>query len=216
LQPHSIKDHPMQLYVHPLSGHAHRAELFLSLLGIDFEAITIDLAAGEHKRPAFLKLNPFGQLPVLVDDDTVIADSNAILVYVARKLGRNDWLPDTPLGAAQVQRWLSVAAGQIAFGPAAARLITLFGAPLHADEVIGRAHAILTQIEAQLDGRDWIIGGAQPTIADVALYSYIANAPEGNVDLGGYPRILAWLGRIEGLDGFVPFQQTMAGLRIAA
>jgi len=206
----------MKLYVHPLSGHAHRARLFLSLIGAAFEEVTVDLAAGAHKQPEFLKLNRFGQLPVLVDGDKVIADSNAILVYVARKFGRSDWLPDTPDGAAAVQRWLSVAAGQIAFGPAAARLITLFGAKFDPAEVIARAHAILGQIEDELQGRNWILGGDQPTVADVALYSYIANAPEGNVDLSGYGQILAWLKRIEGLQGFVPFQQTAAGLRAAA
>lgn len=206
----------MKLYVHPLSGHSHRARLFLALLGIDVEEIVVDLAAGDHKKPEFLKLNRFGQLPVLVDGDIVIADSNAILVYAAVRSGRTDWLPDTAQGAAAVQRWLSVAAGQIAFGPAAARLITVFGAKFNADEVIARAHAVLTQIDGELADRNWIIGSAQPTIADVALYSYIANAPEGNVDLGGYPQILAWLRRVEGLAGFVPFQQTVAGLRIAA
>lgn len=206
----------MKLYTHPLSGHAHRASLFLSLIGADVEEIVVDLAAGDHKKPDFLKLNRFGQLPVLVDGDTVIADSNAILVYAARKFGRTDWLPDTAQGAAAVQRWLSVAAGQIAFGPAAARLITVFGAKFNADEVIARAHAVLTQIDAELVGRNWIIGGAQPTIADIALFSYIANAPEGNVDLGGYPQVLAWLRRIEALKGFLPFKQTIAGLRIAA
>jgi len=206
----------MKLYTHPLSGHAHRASLFLSLIGADVEEIAIDLAAGEHKTPEFLKLNRFGQVPVLVDGDTVIVDSNAILIYAARKHGRTDWLPEAPQGAAAVQRWLSVAAGQIAFGPAAARLITVFGARFDAEEVIARAHAILSQIEAELVGRNWIIGGVQPTIADIALYSYIANAPEGNVDLAPYPQILAWLRRVEGLDGFVPFQRTVAGLRTAA
>lgn len=206
----------MKLYTHPLSGHAHRASLFLSLISADVEEIVVDLAAGEHKKPEFLKLNRFGQLPVLVDGDTVIADSNAILVYAARKHGRTDWLPETPQGAAAVQRWLSVAAGQIAFGPAAARLITVFGAAFNADEVIARAHGVLGQIEAELADRNWIIGGVQPTIADVALYSYIANAPEGNVDLARYPQILAWLRRVEGLEGFVPFRRTIAGLRIAA
>jgi len=206
----------MKLYVHPLSGHSHRALLFLSLIGADFEEVFVDLAAGAHKQPEFLKINPFGQVPVLVDGDTVITDSNGILTYVAKKYGRTDWLPETAEGAARIQRWFSVAAGQIAFGPAAARLITVFGAKFNAEEVIARAHAILKLIDAELDGRNWIIGGDQPTVADVALYSYIANAPEGNVDLGGYPRVLAWLRRIEALDGFVPFQQTAIGLRQAA
>jgi glutathione S-transferase len=206
----------MKLYHHPLSGHSHRARLFLALVGADAEIVDVDLAAGEHKSPEFLAINRFGQLPVLVDGDTVIADSSAILTYIAKKFGRTDWLPEAPVQAAAVQRWLSVAAGQIAFGPAAARLITVFGAGFNPDEVIGRAHGVLSVIEDELDGKNWIIGGAQPTIADIALYSYIARAPEGNVDLSGYPRVIAWLERIESLDGFVSFQQTQVGLAKAA
>lgn len=206
----------MKLYYHPLSGHAHRALLFLSLIGAPVELVDVDLAAGAHKRPEFLALNRFGQVPVLVDGDVVIADSNAILVYAARKLGRSDWLPETPAGQAAVQRWLSVAAGQIAFGPAAARLITVFGAQYNAEEVIARAHAVLAVIEAELEGRDWIVAGATPTIADVALYSYVARAPEGNVDLAAYPRVREWLARIEALPGFVDFQRTPVGLAAAA
>ena len=123
--------------------------------------------------------------------------------------------PEDPAGAAAVQRWLSVAAGQIAFGPAAARLITVFGARFNAEEVIARAHAILKHIDAELAGRTWLVGD-RPTIADVALYSYIARAPEGNVDLTAYGEINAWLARIEALPGFVAFRKTPAGLTAAA
>ena len=206
----------MKLYHFPLSGHAHRARLFLSLIDAEVEVIDVDLAAGEHKQPDYLKLNRFGQVPVLVDGDTVIADSNAILVYAAKKLGRTDWLPETPAEAAAAQRWLSVAAGQIAFGPAAARLITVFGAAFSPDEVIGRAHDVLAVIDAELEGHDWIAGGQKPSVADVALYSYIARAPEGNVNLSGYPEVNAWLSRIEALPGFVAFPQTPFGLAAAA
>ncbi|HKP26370.1 MAG TPA: glutathione S-transferase [Dongiaceae bacterium] len=201
----------MKLYHHPLSGHAHRARLFLSMLGVAHELVQVDLMAGAHKAPAFLQMNRFGQVPVLDDDGTIVSDSNAILTYLAKKHRRADWLPETPEGAAAVQRWLSVAAGQIAFGPAAARLVTLFGAKFNAEEVIARAHAILTVIDAELEGRSWI-AAAQPTIADVALYSYIASAPEGNVDLSAYRNVLAWLRRVEALPGFVAFQTSPVGL----
>ena len=201
----------MKLYYHPLSGHAHRAHLFLSLIRAPHELVPVDLAAGAHKAPDFLKLNRFGQVPVLDDDGTIIADSNAILVYAAKKHRRSDWLPETPEAAAAVQRWLSIAAGQIAFGPAAARLVTLFGAPFNPDEVIARAHAVLRVIEQELADRLWI-AAPQPTIADVALYSYIARAPEGNVDLSAYRNVQAWLDRIEALPGFVPFQKSSVGL----
>lgn len=201
----------MKLYFHPLSGHSHRARLMLSLLGIDHELSEVDLAAAAHKTPEFLKLNRFGQVPVLVDGDTVIADSNAILVYLVRKSGKTDWLPQTPVQEAAVQRWLSVAAGEIAYGPAAARLITVFGAKFNADEVIARAHRIIKLIDDELEGRTFIVQ-SKPTIADIALYSYIARAPEGNVDLSGYPNVNAWLRRVEALPGFVAFVKTPAGL----
>lgn len=201
----------MKLYHHPLSGHAHRVRLFLSLLGVAHEMVQVDLMAGAHKEPAFLEMNRFGQVPVLDDDGTIVSDSNAVLIYLAKKYHRADWLPETPDGAAAVQRWLSVAAGQIAFGPAAARLVTLFGATFNPEEVIARAHAILTVINAELEGRSWI-AAAQPTIADVALYSYIARAPEGNVELSAYRNVQAWLGRVEALPGFVAFQKSSAGL----
>ncbi|MBP2302719.1 glutathione S-transferase family protein [Azospirillum picis] len=201
----------MKLYHHPLSGHSHRARLFVSLLGLPHDLIEVDLKAGAHKSPEFLALNPFGQVPVLDDDGVVVADSNAILVYLAKKAGRADWLPEDPQGAAAVQRWLSVAAGDVAYGPAAARLITVFGAKYDADEVIARAHALLARLESRLSGQDWLAGG-RPTIADVAIYSYVARAPEGNVDLSGYPAVTAFLRRLEELPGFVPFARTPVGL----
>ena len=201
----------MKLYFHPISGHAHRARLFLSLIGADVEIVDVDLAKGQHKSPEYLALNRFGQVPLLDDDGVIVPDSNAIMIYAAKKFGRTDWLPEDPAAAAAVQRWLSVAAGQIAFGPAAARLVTIFNAGFNPEEVIGRAHAILKVIEAELVGRQWIAAD-HPTIADVALYSYIARAPEGNVDLSAYANVKAWLGRIEALPGFVEFGVTPVGL----
>lgn len=205
----------MKLYYMPLSGHSHRAHLFLSLIGVAHDLVPVDLGKRAHKTPEFLGMNRFGQIPVLDDGGTIVSDSNAILVYAALKYDRTDWLPREPATAAEVQRWLSVAAGQIAFGPAAARLVTVFGAPFNPDEVIARAHAVLAVIESTLATREWIAAGS-PTIADVALYSYIARAPEGNVDLSGYPHVNSWLARIEALPGFVPFQRTPAGLSAVA
>lgn len=202
----------MKLYHLPLSGHAHRAVLFLSLLGQKAELIEVDIPNGAHRTPEYLKLNPFGQVPVLDDDGFIVNDSNAILVYLATKLGRKDWLPDDLESVARVQKWLSVAAGEIAYGACAARLITVFGADFRAEEVIARAHRILTLINQELVRHQFIIGD-KPTIADVALYSYIVAAPEGNVDLTPYPDVRQWLTRIEALPGFVEFPKSAAGLR---
>ncbi|MNO78140.1 Maleylpyruvate isomerase [compost metagenome] len=205
----------IKLYNFPRSGHAHRVELMLSLLKLPTELILVDLAKGEHKQPAYLALNAFGQVPVIDDQGVVLADSNAILVYLAQKYGNGRWLPADPVGAAKVQRWLSVAAGPIAFGPARARLITVFGAPYNAAEVVAYAHTVLKVIDHELADTPYL-AGTDPTIADVAAYSYIAHAPEGNVSLDEYANIRAWLARIEALPGFVGMPRTVAGLQKTA
>jgi glutathione S-transferase len=202
----------IKLYRHPLSGHSHRAQLALSLLDVPHELVDVDLMKGAHKAPEFVKVSPFGQVPVLDDNGTKVFDSNAILVYLANKYdptGR--WLPRDPKAQADVQAWLSVAAGQIAFGPAAARLITVFGAKYNPEDVIARAHSLLKVMDAQLAQRMFLAGNAA-TLADIASYSYISAAPEGNVDLSAYPNVRAWLTRMEALTGFVPFQKTPVGL----
>ncbi|WP_236179158.1 glutathione S-transferase family protein [Pseudomonas mosselii] len=203
---------PIKLYNFLKSGHAHRIELMLSLLELPTELVFVDLAKGEHKQPEFLAINPFGQVPVIDDNGIVIADSNAILVYLAKAYGGERWLPADPVGAARVQRWLSVAAGPLAFGPAAARLVTVFGASFNTDEVIGRAHTLLKVIDAELAKGPFLVGD-QATIADIANYSYIAHAPEGNVSLEPYPNVRAWLARVEALPGFVPMPRTVIGLQ---
>jgi glutathione S-transferase len=202
----------LKLYRHPLSGHSHRVHLALSLMGLPFELIDVDLMKAAHKAPEFLKLNPFGQVPVLQDGSTVVYDSNAILVYLAAKFdpaGR--WMPRDAKGQADVQAWFSVAAGLIAFGPAAARLITVFGAKYNPEDVIGRAHGLLKVMQARLDATPFLTGAAA-NLADVSAYSYIAAAPEGNVDLAPYANVRSWLARIEALPGFVPFGRTAVGL----
>lgn len=202
---------PIKLYRYPLSGHSHRVELFLSLLDLPTELIDVDLAAGAHKAPSYLEMNPFGQVPVIQDGEVTLADSNAILVYLASKYADEHWLPREPVRAAAVQRWLSVAAGLVAFGPAAARLITVFQAPFNADEVIGRANGLFAVMEKELQKSAFLVGEV-PTIADIANYSYIAHAPEGNISLAPYPHLRSWLARIEGLPHFVPMARSAVGL----
>lgn len=203
---------PIKLYHFPLSGHSHRAQLMLSLLGIDPQIEFVDLAKGAQNTPEYRAVNVFGQVPVIDDNGTIVADSTAILVYLAKKYDASgQWLPQDADGAAQVQRWLAVAAGQINNGPARARLITVFGAGFDPKDTIDRAHAVLKVIDQHLEGRDFLAAD-HATIADVAGYSYIAHAPEGNVSLDGYPNVRAWLARIEGLKGFVPMPRTKAGL----
>jgi glutathione S-transferase len=202
---------PIKLYRAELSGHSHRVQLFLGLLGLPFTLIDVDLAHGAHKRPDFLAKNPLGQVPVIEDGDVCLYDSNAILVYLAKKYDDGRWLPADPVSAARVQQWLSLAAGQIASGPAAARMVTVFQAPIDHEKAKAIANHLLAVLDAQLTKRNFAIGDT-PTIADVAGYSYIAKAPEGGISLDPYPSVQAWLRRIESLLGFVSFKETKAGL----
>lgn len=205
--------HPIRIHSFPLSGHSHRVVLFASLAGIDHEVIDVDLANGEHKKEPFLSMNPFGQVPVIEDGDTVINDSNAILVYLARQYAP-DYLPKDPVLEAQIQKFLTLASGEIAFGPAAARLINVFNAPLDADACKATAKKVLDKLESHLEGRKFLVGDS-PTIADVAVYSYTAHAPEGDVSLDAYPNVRFLLSNIEALPGFVPMQATAVGLAAA-
>jgi glutathione S-transferase len=202
----------MKLYGIPLSGHTHRAQLFLGVLNLPHEFVSVNLGAGEHKQQPFLSLNAFGEIPVLQDGDVTLADSNAILVYLANKYddtGR--WLPRDPLAAANVQRWLSAAAGKIAYGPAAARLVTVFNAPRDHEVAKDIAARLFDVMEQELQGRRWLVG-EHASIADIAGYSYVAHAPEGGVSLKPYPNIRAWLDNVRALPGFVAMPATKAGL----
>jgi glutathione S-transferase len=202
----------IKLHRHALSGHSHRVQLFLSVLGLDADIIDIDLGSGEHKKSAFLQKNRFGQLTVLEDGDTVLSDSNAILVYLATQYdASHQWLPKDAVAAAEVQRFLSVAASKVAYGPASARLVNVFGAGLDHQALIAESHALLATLDAHLQERAWLATD-NATIADIANYTYIAHAPEGGVSLENYTNVRAWLQRVERLAGFVAMQATAVGL----
>ncbi len=199
---------PIRFYRFALSGHSHRVELFLSLLGLPVEPVDVDLLKRAQKQADFLAKNPFGQVPVIDDSGTIVADSNAILVYLATRYDASGrWLPREALAAARVQEWLSLAAGELAFGPADARVIKLFGAKYdyeRAKMLAGRLYAVM---EAHLGARRFLAAD-HPTIADIAHYSYTAHAPEGGISLEPYPNVRAWLGRIEALPNFVPMPKS--------
>lgn len=200
----------IKIHSFPLSGHAHRVRLFAGVAGIPHEVIHVDLAAGAQKQPAFLALNPAGQVPVIEDGDVVLSDANAILVYLARKYAPA-FLPHDPVLESQVQKFLTLAAGEVAFGPAAARLINVFNAKLDADFAKATAAKVLAKLETHMEGRQFLVGD-RATIADIAIYSYTAHAPEGDVSLQPYPNVRRLLSNIEALDGFVPMPTTSVGL----
>jgi glutathione S-transferase len=199
--------HPIIVHSSPLSGHAHRVRLFLSLLDLPHKVADVDMRNGAHKAADFLAKNPLGQIPVIEDGEVVIYDSNAILIYLAMRYDDGTWLPRDPVGAATLQRWLGLAAGPIAFGPNRARLAALFKAPVDADQARQVAAGLLSNMDQELAGKPFALG-ERPSLADVAAYAYVALAPEGGIPLDPYPNIRAWLGRVEALPRFVPMQRT--------
>lgn len=199
---------PIRVYSHPLSGHSHRVRLMLTLLDLPFEVIGVDVRGGETRSDAFLARNPWGEVPVIEDGETVIYDSTAILVYLALKYDDGgSWLPRDPQGAAEVQRWLGMAAGPIAFGPNRARLAALLNRPVDPVQAKAVSERLLVNLDRELAGKAFALGGT-PTIADVAAYSYIAVAPEGGVSLEPYPNVRAWLARVEALPRFLPMTRS--------
>lgn len=193
----------MKLYDLTLSGNCYKVRLFAALAGISLEIVPVDFLAGEHKRPPLIELNPWGELPILVDGDVVLRDSQAILVYLARRYAGEAWLPNDPAAMAEVVQWLSTAANEVQNGPGAARLVDKFGYALDKADTLRRAARILPLIDARLAAHDWLALD-RPTIADCAVLPYVALAPEGGVSLSDFPHIRAWIGRVKALPGFVP------------
>ena len=195
----------IKLYGHEISGNSYKARLMLSLINLEYEWIGVDLMGGEHKSPEYLAMNPFGQVPLLVDGETQLADAQAILVYLARQYGGEQWLPLDALPMAQVIRWLSTAAGEVRQGPENARLYYLFGAEtnINIERATQKAEFILTQLDRHLSTRTWL-EFEHPTIADAAIYPYIALARDGKIELDAYPNVLNWIDRVKQLSGYIP------------
>ena len=193
------------LYGHEISGNSYKARLLLSLLNLEYEWVKVDLMKGEHKSPEYLAKNPFGQVPFLVDGEIQLADAQAILVYLARQYGGEKWLPLDALSLAQIIRWLSTAAGEVRQGPENARLYYLFGAGtnINIERATQKSEFILTQLDQHLSDRTWLEFD-HPTIADVAIYPYIALARDGKIDLDAYPHVLSWIERVKQLAGYIP------------
>ncbi|HGM5474460.1 TPA: glutathione S-transferase family protein [Serratia marcescens] len=188
------------LYGTPLSGHVHRVALLLRMLALPYA--WVEASADVRQSAAFRRLNPFGQIPVLQDGDLTLADSNAILVYlVKRYVPDSHWLPEQPAAAARVQAWLSKAAGEVRYGPAACRLIAQFAVPEDYQAARAVSDRFLPQMEQHLSERDYL-ATEHPTIADLACHSYVAVAAEGGISLSPYPAIRRWAARIAVLPGY--------------
>ncbi len=191
----------MKLYDLELSGNCYKVRLFSALAGIEIDIIPVDFMTGEHKKSPVIDLNPWGELPVLQDDDIVLRDSQAILVYLARKYGGNQWWPDSAAHQGEIVQWLSVASNEIQNGPCAARLVDKFGMQLNKERTLEISDRILPLLENHLTNNEWLALN-RPTIAECAVFPYVATAWEGGVDLTPYKAINSWMARIKELPGY--------------
>lgn len=197
----------IRLHDYTLSGSCYKVRLLLDFLGLKHERIAVDFyPAREHKGPAFLAINPLGQVPVLDDGELRLRDAQAILAYLAKRYDTSgQWLPDDPALYGQVMMWLSFAGGEL-MAASAARLHDIMGYPFDIDAERAKAHRALTVLddhltERHLAGARWIVGDT-PTIADVACFPYAALSGDGGVSQDPYPALRNWLRAFRRLKGF--------------
>jgi glutathione S-transferase len=193
----------MQLHDFTLSGNCYKIRLFLALLGREVELQQTDLLGGAQRRPEFLALNPRGQVPVLVDEGQALYDSQAILVYLASRYADASWYPQDALSQARIASWLSFAVNEVAKGPGQARLHGLFRMPGDLQQAQQRAVQVLELVDAHLAQHTWLAQGSAPSIADIAVYPYVALAGDGDLDLAPYAHLAAWFARIRALPGYI-------------
>lgn len=199
------------LYSHPESGNSYKARLLLSFLEVPHRIIDIDLMTDEQHQPAYLAINPRGEVPALRDGDLTLRDSAAILVYLAATYGPDPWYPSRPRAMAEIAEWLAFAASWVQFGVFTARALLSFGIPANGlppdfpaslDEARIRGRRSLEILDAHLRRQAWLTG-EKPTIADIANFPYVALAPMGDIALSPYPAVEAWIVRFKSLPRFM-------------
>ncbi len=193
----------IRLYDFRLSGSCHQVRMLLSLLGLEYQTIDIDLLSGDQRQAAFLQVNPLNKVPVLDDDGFVLRDSAAIMVYLAGKYGGPDWTPASAGEQGEIQQWLSFSVNEIFHGIATARAIVLFDRDIDLSGPQALGQTSLMVMEQALTGREWLVGD-RLTLADLACYPYTALSYQGGLSLPDYPALCAWIARIEALPGYVP------------
>ena len=178
------------------SGNCYKVRLALEQLNLPYVWHEVDMMNGATHTDAFRKLNPNGKVPVLqIDDTTCLAESDAILCYLAEG---TPLLPADRLARAQVLQWMFFEQYSHEPNVAVARFILQFlkraDDPRLPEKTAGSYRA-LDVMESHLATRTFFVG-ERYTVADIALYAYTHVADEANLDLSRYPAIRAWLGRV--------------------
>lgn len=198
----------IKLYNDELSGNCYKLRLFMALIGLPYERVSVNFhPLREHKSAAFLEINPMGQLPAIDDEGYVLRDAQAILVYLASRHDHTQrWFPSDAHVRGRVVLWLSVAE-DITRSASAARLHDAFSYPFDVNVCRSAAHKLFAHIEdhladGEIEGHGWLAGNT-PTIADIACFPYIALAPEGGIMLVHYPALRRWIRRVKALPKFI-------------
>ncbi|MEL7494015.1 MAG: glutathione S-transferase [Cyanobacteria bacterium J06554_11] len=193
----------VKAYGFELSGNSYKVRLLLELLKVDYEWKEMDLVNGEHKSPEYLAVNPLGQVPALVDGETKLTDAQTILIYLARQYGNEQWLPEDTLSLVKVVNWLFTTAGEVRQGPESARLYHFFGVDnINVERTYQKSEHVLTYLNQHLSTRTWL-EFERPTIADIAVFPYVALSRDGKIDLDAYPYVLNWIERVKQLPGYI-------------
>lgn len=192
----------MKLYMTDNSGNSYKVRVLASILKIPYKKVHVDWEAKEHKQPAFLKMNPRGQVPVMKIEGQYLWDSTAHLVYLARKFGGKQWLPTEPLAMAEVMQWLALAQNEIYFGLQWSRSVAKGMRGGNLEEFQAHGRKALDVLAWRLADHDWL-ALKRPTIADIACYPYVKRSHEGGLSLDTYPAVAAWLKRCERIPGWL-------------
>jgi glutathione S-transferase len=194
----------LTLFDYGPSANCLKVRVLLRQLGLDHERVEVDIFAGESRTDAFVALNPAGRTPaLLLADGQAIAESNAILLYLAEA---TPFLPDDPVARAHVHQWLFFAQNLLEPNVGTARFWRLTGRDRQRPEAFDRHFEAgldaLRILDDYLAGREFLVGGRY-TVADIALHAYTHVAHEAGIGMSAYPAIGPWLARVEATDGFV-------------
>lgn len=201
----------LTLYTWPESGNSYKVRLLASLLDIHLVEKTVDFPAKEHKSEAFLKLNPRGTIPVLVDADYELTytDSASILLYLAGTHTPSSFWSTDVHEQATIMDWLAFNANWIQTSLSRARgILSQFfpeAFPAELASVQEKGRKALDLLEQRLSKHEWLAVG-RPTIADISNFVYVALAPMGGVSLEPYPAVRQWIVRVRELPGFIPIK----------
>lgn len=187
----------MKLYDYLPSGNGYKVRLLLSWIGEPYEFVPVDIHARETHTPEFLSKNPAGQIPLLeLDDGRVLAESNAILFYLA--LG-TDYLPTDAFAQGEVLRWMFFEQYKHEPAIAVARFIHIYAYQDRKNELpflMKKGKLALDVMEGHLKNNDFFVGN-KLSVADISLYAYTHVAEAGKFDLKPYRAIRAWIKRVK-------------------